>query len=1295
MRKSSRVNKRTIPENLIQCIGDVAWLQLYQVDEGLDDSLDKLLAPYRRVKKTRNYATPGGAWLQAQLIRSSVGDCCRIPLFLPFPLEYCDVEIKPSDVPHLEENEFASEYLIYVNFDVESKSSTSNYKRIESYPCQYHCQFRARSVTFSSPGPPEFPGSQSPIHLTFDVLDREVEAIGSFIRTFIDAGATVTNFSFRLREENYLAIPTGTRAEIKASQSNRKPDWNKFKPPLDFPGHFNSDCHTFLWFKSPLWTLLPSSVLQSFQDEERSGIERWFYIPSTETDYRGTGSFAADFTGDVEFGISNIPNELFIPDQTYETEAEKLNARIKKREVLSDCILGKDLPVDIEVFFRSINEPGTVKPLREILNLQHEASEHSFSCELQNSRISPARVHWDSIVRPWSVGELFISDSSELALKVADQEENHAHVQTYSITDQMRKSNHEAWWKVRRYEKQKGVTIDRIETVLSEDASTSDEIRQLEPLPLDSKFNPDSDGYIPLKYLVITDIDAGFRTPPKRKDNVIDDTTFMREKNKDFEELQSFLTDPKNHERIKSQSKEFFSEFDLLIRELKKRNVKVINSLREELEELQTELQEEFNSYMKNITRIRLLPRGYDDNNIEPIFFRISDLLQEIEVAVERPEKLIHQIKQFNETDRQKFLSAWVQFDSVFLDWVVWKSYFFDGEFEQEPSWWASLINWLEYTYGSKKKPNDDECCSSEGLLFANIGRSLPVSSANLADWEKGGFWDVLRNLKLKTTDGQPANICDKTVVVVSAHVLRACGARIAHRLSWEHATEDLWYALKHHPYVKPLLEFRYVVVRFGCAGAVLVDMHDPGDPTLTVLYDANAKEGYFRDADREGIVLGSNSTLIASMLRNIVAQEKSPDDHRSAIIEGLKSGIRSIQSLYKKGYNNFKSSETFIQESEITLAGPGLRLLDYTAPLRIFERNHAVQDKQPPISAIQFPKSDGWKIIEHFTEKELIDSALQYIIRRDNLDQNDNTPPLVMPGKSGIAVPIDRFGDFSAIERSEIESFRSIQGLLRRYIRDETKLKPLSIAVFGPPGSGKSFGVKAVATSLGENKIEWRTYNLSQFSNEKDLVIPFVKKAPKGRIPIFFFDEFDSALGDASLGWLKFLLQPMQDGEFKLENDIERIGKSVFVFAGGTSASFAEFSRESALENEIEEFRLAKGPDFVSRLSGYINMMGVGKFSAHDNGYVLRRGLIIRSILERKKLIGENKNALVDRSFLKSLLVLESLKHGTRSIEKLLDMCIGINGRLNLPSVAQLSLHLNEHEAQKLWTDLLSLETS
>ena len=148
-------------------------------------------------------------------------------------------------------------------------------------------------------------------------------------------------------------------------------------------------------------------------------------------------------------------------------------------------------------------------------------------------------------------------------------------------------------------------------------------------------------------------------------------------------------------------------------------------------------------------------------------------------------------------------------------------------------------------------------------------------------------------------------------------------------------------------------------------------------------------------------------------------------------------------------------------------------------------------------------------------------------------------------------------------VDRTEIESYRTIAALVQEYISQEKADKPISIAVFGAPGSGKSFGIKEIAKSINKDRIKDITFNLSQMNSPEDLIGALHQvrdESLKGMIPLVFWDEFDTSLDQTSLGWLRYFLAPMQDGSF-LEGQVTHpIGKAIFVFAGGTCKRMEEF---------------------------------------------------------------------------------------------------------------------------------------
>ncbi len=206
--------------------------------------------------------------------------------------------------------------------------------------------------------------------------------------------------------------------------------------------------------------------------------------------------------------------------------------------------------------------------------------------------------------------------------------------------------------------------------------------------------------------------------------------------------------------------------------------------------------------------------------------------------------------------------------------------------------------------------------------------------------------------------------------------------------------------------------------------------------------------------------------------------------------------------------------------------------------------------------------------------------------------------------------------------------------------------------------------------------------------------------------LPLVFFDEFDSTFGEP-LGWLKYFLAPMQDGKFKAGERMYSIGKAIFVFAGGIAHSFYEFYDK---RKDDESFKRAKGPDFVSRLRGHVDIAGVnptpqakpsgGAEAAARNLTIdpvlmFRRAILLRSILESclGEIINPNtKEARIDFRVIRAFLGVQEYKHGVRSMQAIIEMTRVSNRRdiqrSSLPFREQLNMHVDDGEFLRLVGD-------
>ena len=114
----------------------------------------------------------------------------------------------------------------------------------------------------------------------------------------------------------------------------------------------------------------------------------------------------------------------------------------------------------------------------------------------------------------------------------------------------------------------------------------------------------------------------------------------------------------------------------------------------------------------------------------------------------------------------------------------------------------------------------------------------------------------------------------------------------------------------------------------------------------------------------------------------------------------------------------------------------------------------------------------------------------------------------------------------------------------------------------------------------------------------------------------------------------------------------------------------------------EGEAFRAAKGPDFLSRLKGFINILGPNpRRGDADPFYLIRRAILLHSLLRRQAGQLFNPTLQMDANVLDALLETQTYLHGVRSMEALLAMS-QLSGKVRferscLPPTAQLNLHV------------------
>jgi hypothetical protein len=514
----------------------------------------------------------------------------------------------------------------------------------------------------------------------------------------------------------------------------------------------------------------------------------------------------------------------------------------------------------------------------------------------------------------------------------------------------------------------------------------------------------------------------------------------------------------------------------------------------------------------------------------------------------------------------------------------------------------------------------------------------------------------------------------ERLVVVMTVNDLRLTEVHVSRELSWERTAQDLFWELTHNPRVNALSRCAHVIVSLDTAGTLLLSRSGQGEPPRCLLFfDPREIEGTWNRRYPGGMI-GYTSCLtagIACQLVRAAAEGAAPD-----LEPGIQAGVMAMRRLHVEGYDAQDPDPSLVQ-LRFPLAAIAGEVTGKAAPL-------ATADVQDPVRFLRHLGSDEgapaggfWTILEvHCT------GTLDQVARRIVIEGPDNALQ---------NVPLGRFGALVTADRREIEGFRSVRNLIAEYCRQPAN-RPLSVAVFGPPGSGKSFGVLQVAKSILPGEIEARSFNLSQFGGPGDLLDALHQVRDvglSGKVPLVFWDEFDTALNGEALGWLRYFLAPMQDGSFQQGQITHPIGRAIFVFAGGTCKRMADFDRGP----EDKGFKGVKGPDFISRLKGYIDIMGPNPLDAGadaDPYHLLRRAILLRSILERSapqlfRRDGGVSKLSVDSGVLRAFLETREYRHGARSIEAIVGMSLltGKHGfeRSCLPAEQQLNLHVDGRE--------------
>jgi hypothetical protein len=525
-------------------------------------------------------------------------------------------------------------------------------------------------------------------------------------------------------------------------------------------------------------------------------------------------------------------------------------------------------------------------------------------------------------------------------------------------------------------------------------------------------------------------------------------------------------------------------------------------------------------------------------------------------------------------------------------------------------------------------------------------------------DLGKGELWKELLNAS------QESKI--NLMTIVSVNDIRKQDARISSKISWEQSALDLAYELETNIRLAELKKSKYLVITFGSSGAVFLVKQEDGSFVYRLVFDSKHLESEWEES-KNGTIIGMMSSFTAALAANL---DLTPEGKDYNLPDAIKWGLASIRGFFETGYLN-------------SLKGARLPIHKIKKAASKYLQSYSSAFIPAPKKESGYPDQKWTILLDNYKDTSKSCSGSLLPLARD----------IVINGLHVLNnVPSLRFRKLFTVDRNEIESLRNIKKILEYYVVQKDFKNPLSIAVFGLPGSGKSFGVKEIAKGVLGHDVPILDFNLSQFSGPADLIGAFHQvrdEVLKGNTPVVFWDEFDSRKYE----YLQYLLAPMQDGTFQEGQVTHTIGRCIMVFAGATSYRMEAFGVfDNVKESEkSEDFILKKGPDFISRIHGYLNVLGPNPAMVQPtNGewvtdekdvcYPVRRALFIRQILGLK----EKDHLEIDWGLLNALLNVKKYKHGARSLTNLLKNLKENSAgrkiqRSHLPSNTILSLYLDD----------------
>lgn len=521
----------------------------------------------------------------------------------------------------------------------------------------------------------------------------------------------------------------------------------------------------------------------------------------------------------------------------------------------------------------------------------------------------------------------------------------------------------------------------------------------------------------------------------------------------------------------------------------------------------------------------------------------------------------------------------------------------------------------------------------------------------------EGDVWEKIR--PKKSSNAKEPLDPERLIVIVHADDLRAEGIELFYSSSWEKTCEDFVRHLGTIGRMVTLATCPHLIVVFGCDGVIYHRGLEVLKPIL--FFDPGRTEGEFYRQNAK-YVPGVMEAFVAGFARALIQSDIA--DYEDCIADGF----RTARSLARKG---------------ISLRGPNSSIYDAPAIM-----GHA-KNNEDTLIRFEIPSDDIGKGEKNWS---LIDSIIA--------DSGEVARRIVLDGISGVNVPLKRFNRLVLFDRKEIQLFQVLKTCFEEYLA-VPQTKPLSVALFGPRGSGKAFAaLQLVETAAAGRKVRQLIFDLSDFKNPEDLVEAFHQIRDctlEGYIVLALFKNFDVDFCGSLFGWLPHLLPAMARGRFYDGSMSRPIGTALLFFGSSVTRSFAAFQHHGDPSKHQGTARNVQ--EFIGCLQGFVDMAGFNRTGLGDKLYPFRRAVVLRTLLEeREPKLKSGHRMNIDESVLSGLLLVSEYTQGIRSLTSILSMS-RLNNATNfsrsaLPSETQLRLHVDYGEFRKAMSGrLLPLE--